>query len=60
VGSVAQQTVAVEGRRLRLSSLDKVLYPRTGTTKAEVVAYYAEVADVLLPHLRGRPVTRKR
>src|SRR5690554_4826191 len=52
-------TVIVEGRRLRLSSLDKELYP-DGTTKADVIAYYAEVADVMIPHLRGRPVTRKR
>ena len=52
--------VVVDGRRLRLSSLDKVLYPEAGTTKADVIAYYAEVADVMLPHLRGRPVTRKR
>ena len=58
---MAQGTdVVVEGRRLRLSSLDKVLYPRTGTTKADVIRYYAEVAEVMLPHLRGRPVTRKR
>ncbi|MDQ2624440.1 MAG: non-homologous end-joining DNA ligase, partial [Actinomycetota bacterium] len=56
----ATTDVVVEGRRLRLSSLDKVLYPSTGTTKADAIAYYAEVADVLLPHVRGRPVTRKR
>jgi bifunctional non-homologous end joining protein LigD len=52
--------VDVEGRRLLLSSLDKVMYPETGTTKAEVLDYYARVAPVLLPHLAGRPVTRIR
>jgi bifunctional non-homologous end joining protein LigD len=44
----------VEGRRLKLSHLDRVLWPQTGTTKAELLQYYATVADVLLPHTRGR------
>jgi len=52
--------VDVEGRTLTISSLDKVLYPRTGTTKGEVLNYYAQVAPVLLPHLRDRAVTRIR
>ncbi len=52
--------VDVEGRTLRLSNLDKVLYPRTGTTKGEVLNYYAQVAPVLLPLLKDRPVTRVR
>ncbi|MDQ7993030.1 MAG: ATP-dependent DNA ligase, partial [Propionicimonas sp.] len=56
----AGETVVVDGRHLKLTNLDKVLYPATGTTKAEVIAYYAEVAGVLLPLLRQRPVTRKR
>ncbi|WP_347352737.1 non-homologous end-joining DNA ligase [Intrasporangium sp.] len=50
----------VAGRRLRLSSLGKVMYPSTGTTKAAVIDYYARIAPVLLPHLAGRPVTRVR
>lgn len=54
------QAVNVAGRRLVLSNLDKVLYPQTGTTKGEVIAYYTAVAPVLLPHLHGRPLTRKR
>ena len=45
--------VEVDGRTLKLSNLDKVLYPRTGTTKGEVLNYYAQVAPVLLPHLAG-------
>lgn len=50
----------IGGRRLRLSNLDKVLYPETGTTKGEVIDYYTRIADRLLPHVQGRPVTRKR
>ncbi len=52
--------VEVDGRKLRLTSLDKVMYPSTETTKGEVLDYYARVAGVLLPHLAGRPVTRVR
>ncbi len=52
--------VEVDGRTLKLSNLDKVLYPRTGTTKGEVLHYYAQVAPVLLPHLADRAVTRIR
>ena len=52
--------VDVEGRTLTISSLDKVLYPRTGTTKGEVLNYYAQVSEVLLPQLRDRAVTRIR
>jgi bifunctional non-homologous end joining protein LigD len=54
------QVVEVEGRQLKISNLDKVLYPSTGTTKGEVLAYVTAVADVLLPHLRDRALTRKR
>ncbi|WJL95897.1 ATP-dependent DNA ligase [Microbacterium sp. ET2] len=55
-----EQLVRIGGRRLRLTNLDKVLYPGTGTTKGEVIAYYSRIAPVLLPHVAGRPVTRKR
>lgn len=54
------QTVEVAGRTLKVSSLDKVLYPATGTTKGEVLNYYVQIADRLLPRLAGRPVTRVR
>lgn len=57
---MSEVRVDVEGRTLRLSNLDKVLYPRTGTTKGEVLNYYARIAPVLLPHLRDRAVTRIR
>jgi DNA ligase D-like protein (predicted polymerase)/DNA ligase D-like protein (predicted ligase)/DNA ligase D-like protein (predicted 3'-phosphoesterase) len=46
--------------RVRLTNPDKVLYPATGTTKAEIFEYYVAIADVMLPHIAGRPVTRKR
>jgi bifunctional non-homologous end joining protein LigD len=52
--------VDVEGRTLTVSNLDKVLFPRTGTTKGEVLHYYAQVAPTLLPHLADRAVTRIR
>lgn len=52
--------VQVDGRELSLSNLDKVLYPQAGTTKAQVIDYYTRVADVMLPHLRGRPLTMVR
>ena len=52
--------VAVAGRELSLSNLDKVLYPKTGTTKGEVIDYYRRVAPALLPHLQGRALTLKR
>jgi bifunctional non-homologous end joining protein LigD len=52
--------VEVEGRKLALSNLDKVLYPAAGFTKAQVIDYYQRIAPVLLPHIAGRPVTIKR
>ncbi len=60
-GSLAiSPVVDVEGKRLSLTNLDKVLYPATGFTKGQVIDYYARIAPALLPHLRGRPVTMKR
>ncbi|MFE7652542.1 non-homologous end-joining DNA ligase [Streptomyces bottropensis] len=47
----------VEGRRVVLSNLEKVLHPATGFTKGELLHYYATTADALLPHLRDRPVS---
>jgi bifunctional non-homologous end joining protein LigD len=52
--------VEVEGRRLSLSNLDKVMYPQVGFTKGELIDYYTRVSPALLPHLRGRPLTLKR
>jgi len=53
-------TVQIDGRRLTLSNLAKVLYPEDGFTKGEVIDYYSRVAAVLIPHVAGRPATRKR
>ncbi|MGI8800626.1 MAG: non-homologous end-joining DNA ligase [Solirubrobacteraceae bacterium] len=58
--SAASATVVALGRELRLSNLDKVLYPATGTTKRAVINYYAAIAPVVLGHLRGRALTVKR
>lgn len=54
------QNVQIDGRRLRVTNLEKVVYPETGTTKGEIIAYYTAIAPYLLPMLEGRPVTRKR
>ncbi|MFI7585773.1 non-homologous end-joining DNA ligase [Spongisporangium articulatum] len=54
------QRVEVDGHRITLRNLDKVLYPATDTTKGELLHYLTGVADLILPHLRNRPVTRKR
>jgi bifunctional non-homologous end joining protein LigD len=53
-------SVEVDGRRLELSNLDKVLYPEVGFTKGEVIDYYARIAPVMVPHLDGRAVTLRR
>jgi bifunctional non-homologous end joining protein LigD len=58
--SARHAEIEVQGRTLRLSNRDKVMYPRTGLTKGGMIDYYAAVAPVLLPHLAGRPVTFKR
>ena len=58
--SSQRQLVTVDGHRLKLTSLDKVIYPETGTTKAEVLDYYSRIAEYLIPHAAHRPVTRKR
>ena len=57
---MARVEVEVEGRRLSLSNLDKVMYPATGFTKGQLIDYYTRVAPALLPHLRDRPLTLKR
>jgi bifunctional non-homologous end joining protein LigD len=63
-GAGAAQAVRVGERTVRLTNPDKILFPGDGdahpTTKAELVAYYWRIAPVMLPHLAGRPVTRKR
>jgi bifunctional non-homologous end joining protein LigD len=60
VAAAPKQVVTVGGRELSLSNLDKVLYPATGTTKGQVIEYYARIAPVMLPHLAGRALTFNR
>ena len=52
--------VEIDGRQLKLSNLDKVLYPDDGFTKGQVIDYYARIAPVAVPHYDGRPMTLKR
>jgi bifunctional non-homologous end joining protein LigD len=52
--------LVVENRRIQISNLDKVLYPKVGFTKGQVIDYYIRVAPVILPHLKDRPLTMKR
>jgi bifunctional non-homologous end joining protein LigD len=54
------QQVEVDGRELKLTNLDKVLYPKAGFSKGEVVDYYAKVAPAIVPHLKGRALTLRR
>ena len=56
----APTIVDVEGRKLKLTNLDKVLYPATGFTKGQVLDYYVRIAPFLISHLAGRPLTMKR
>jgi len=58
MGSKAE--LIVEGRKLALSNLNKVLYPKTGFTKGQLIDYYIQIGPVLLPHLKDRPLTMKR
>jgi bifunctional non-homologous end joining protein LigD len=52
--------IEIAGRQLKLSNLEKVLYPAVGFTKGQVIDYFVRIAPVLLPHLEGRPLTLKR
>ena len=56
----ADNLVEVDGRELKLTNLDKVLYPKAGFSKGEVVDYYAKVAPAIVPHLAGRALTLRR
>jgi bifunctional non-homologous end joining protein LigD len=56
----SEQVVEVDGRELKLTNLEKVLYPKAAFTKGEMVDYYARVAPAIVPHLKGRPLTLRR
>jgi bifunctional non-homologous end joining protein LigD len=60
VAGRAEHTVEIDGRRLKVSNLDKVLYPQAGFTKAEVIDHYVRLAPVLLPHIADRGLTLRR
>ncbi len=55
-----ESVIEVEGRQIKLTNFDKVLYPQAGFTKGQVIDYYVRISPVLLPHLAGRPLTLKR
>src|SRR5690606_28024127 len=57
---MSERRIEVDGREVALRNLEKTMYPQAGFTKGDVVDYYTRIADVMLPHLRGRPVTLKR
>lgn len=58
--AAADNTLVIEGKRVPVSNLGKILYPATGFTKGDIVQYYIAIAPFLLPHLKGRPLTLKR
>ncbi|GAC1645184.1 MAG: non-homologous end-joining DNA ligase [Acidobacteriaceae bacterium] len=55
-----EQTIEVDGKILKVSNLEKVLYPEAGFTKGQVIDFFIRIAPIALPHLRGRPLTLKR
>jgi bifunctional non-homologous end joining protein LigD len=57
---MTDSTIEVQGKNLKLSNLEKVLYPSIGFTKKQVIDYYVRIAPAILPHLAGRALTRKR
>jgi bifunctional non-homologous end joining protein LigD len=55
-----KQQIEVDGRELTLSNLDKVFFPESGFTKGQVIKFYSDISEAILPHLRDRPLTLKR
>ena len=55
---MTDSAVDIQGRNLKLSNLEKVLYPAVGFTKKDVIDYYARIAPAIIPHLAGRALTR--
>ena len=60
MATAERKTLTIAGKPVSVSNLEKIYYPKTGFTKGEMIAYYIKVAPVLLPHLKGRPLTLKR
>jgi len=57
---LTDSAIEIQGRHLKLSNLEKVLYPAAGFTKKDVIDYYVRIAPAIIPHLAGRALTRKR
>src|SRR5437867_2639142 len=55
-----KQLIDIDGRELAISNVDKVFFPESGFTKGEVIKFYSDIAETILPHLRDRPLTLKR
>jgi bifunctional non-homologous end joining protein LigD len=55
-----KETLTVEGQEVEVSNLDKVMFPKTGFTKGQVIDYYIRISPLLLPHLKDRTITMKR
>jgi len=60
MASLKEGYVEIDGFRLLLTNLDKILWPKEGYTKRDLIYYYYKVADYILPHLENRPLTLKR
>ena len=58
--TMGDTVIDVEGKHLKVTNLDKVLYPAAKFTKGQVIDYYARIAPAIIPHLKGRPLTLKR
>jgi bifunctional non-homologous end joining protein LigD len=59
-GSGNGKTISIEGRKIGLSNLDKILFPEAGITKGELIEYYGRVAETMLPYLKDRPISMER
>ena len=59
-GRAENATIELDGKRLRLSNLNRVYFPESGYTKRDLLAYYYRAADLILPFLRGRPLVLRR
>jgi bifunctional non-homologous end joining protein LigD len=56
----SKQQIQIDGRDLTISNLEKFYFPGNGFTKGEVIAFYSQIAEIILPHLEDRPLTLKR
>src|SRR5207245_9729037 len=59
-GREGQAMLSIDGKQIKFTNLNKVFYPQEGYTKRDIINYYNAVADLILPHLHGRPLSLKR